>query len=564
MYLVRVTPPINFTFSDDLVFKNILAGDINSLNLLVLFILQATVQTLDDEKVIEEVPVDTTMQDNQRNETVGETSNQRNETVSDAVISKSQSKHMLEPVETQINAINNEEQNWSEENKFIDDCEKKIVEQYYLSSITIVTDNNTVDANISPATKTTNDESDTCSNKPTVDEKPLQSVLVSNADKAKTSEIVHCGERMDQHPTGVSQVQVTNEMEFPKELNLENDLDSGLEQDIGAMTSTCVDNKHVTPIDSSEKRLTENKTKPRTEDCNNVFNTLSNTQMTANSVPAEAGDVSTKDLPLNENPITMITIGTIQAGVENVKTFMPPLSMQPQTEKQLTESNTKLSKSFEEIGIKPDSPVSKMETNKLENCLNKDERSNNEKCTDNSNIENNTCFKTESMKETSSKYFSSVKTETDKAVKADKLVIQDPQVSSGCNQGTQTDNVPCIDVASSPFVGQHSPISTKSIGIQCNFELADKETTAILESKVPKLGKLASSFIGSGYRKSITLMSYLSKNLGQSSSQQSERGVMSTNENEIDTNMKAKDNAKEDSQSFATADSMDDDVDSQS
>ena len=38
MYLVWINPPINFTFSDDSVFlKKILAGDINSLNLLVFF-----------------------------------------------------------------------------------------------------------------------------------------------------------------------------------------------------------------------------------------------------------------------------------------------------------------------------------------------------------------------------------------------------------------------------------------------------------------------------------------------------------------------------------------------
>ena len=37
MYLVWIHPPINFTFSDESVFlKKILAGDINSLNLLVL------------------------------------------------------------------------------------------------------------------------------------------------------------------------------------------------------------------------------------------------------------------------------------------------------------------------------------------------------------------------------------------------------------------------------------------------------------------------------------------------------------------------------------------------
>ena len=40
MYLVRVTPLMNFTFSDDSLFlkKKILAGDINSLNLLVVHI----------------------------------------------------------------------------------------------------------------------------------------------------------------------------------------------------------------------------------------------------------------------------------------------------------------------------------------------------------------------------------------------------------------------------------------------------------------------------------------------------------------------------------------------
>ena len=39
MYLVRVAPPMNFTFSGDSLFlkKRFLAGDINSLNLLVFF-----------------------------------------------------------------------------------------------------------------------------------------------------------------------------------------------------------------------------------------------------------------------------------------------------------------------------------------------------------------------------------------------------------------------------------------------------------------------------------------------------------------------------------------------
>ena len=51
MYLVRVTPPMNFTFSDDSLFhkKKILAGDINSLYLLVqtcLFLLSSFVDVI--------------------------------------------------------------------------------------------------------------------------------------------------------------------------------------------------------------------------------------------------------------------------------------------------------------------------------------------------------------------------------------------------------------------------------------------------------------------------------------------------------------------------------------
>ena len=39
MYLVWINPPTNFTFLDDSIFlKKILAGDINSLNLLVIYV----------------------------------------------------------------------------------------------------------------------------------------------------------------------------------------------------------------------------------------------------------------------------------------------------------------------------------------------------------------------------------------------------------------------------------------------------------------------------------------------------------------------------------------------
>ena len=45
MYLVWINPPINFTFSDDSVFlKNILAGDINSLNLLVFYAISSSLR----------------------------------------------------------------------------------------------------------------------------------------------------------------------------------------------------------------------------------------------------------------------------------------------------------------------------------------------------------------------------------------------------------------------------------------------------------------------------------------------------------------------------------------
>ena len=115
-----------------------------------------------------------------------------------------------------------------------------------------------------------------------------------------------------------------------------------------------------------------------------------------------------------------------------------------------------------------------------------------------------------------SKYFNIPITGTVKKVETSKTeagTLQDPQVSSGCNQSVQTDRILSIDVASSPFVGHVSPTSTKSIGIQCNFDTAESNnnvfakdsslgtydcvkpigTIGSTQSKVPKLGSLANT-----------------------------------------------------------------------
>ena len=53
MYLVWINPPINFTFSDDSIFlKKILAGDINSLNLLVYTVFRLNSKTCMQRRVI--------------------------------------------------------------------------------------------------------------------------------------------------------------------------------------------------------------------------------------------------------------------------------------------------------------------------------------------------------------------------------------------------------------------------------------------------------------------------------------------------------------------------------
>ena len=472
--------------------------------------------------------------------------NQINETVKEAVISTAQLKHMLEPAESQLNGTDIAKQNWAEENKIMDDFEKQTAEQYYVSSITIVTDNSTINANASPVTKTAKDALDASRSKPNTDKNNFEKVC--------------CDERMDQHPARGSKVQITNEMEFPKELKLENNLDSNLE--IRATTSICVNNKNDTPTCSSEKQQTENMTTPNTEYNNetNIANILSKRQLTTDNIDSvKANSVNRNDLPLTKTPVT--TTGPVSA--DNNRSFMQTLAQQPQTEisamveKQLMESETVINQCLAETDVKPDFSVSKVgtklskvETKPIEKLLNNHEHTNVDKLSDPLNTENDDCCKTESVKGTCSKYFSNLKMESTKPVK-DMPVIQDPQVSSGCNQGTQTDSVSCIDATSSPFVGQHSPISNKSIGVQCNFESVDKEPTDIPESKVPKLGLLASSFLGSSYRKSMTLMSYFSKNL--------ETKVILTNEVE-DANMKLENNAEEDSQSYDTADSVADDV----
>ena len=128
-----------------------------------------------------------------------------------------------------------------------------------------------------------------------------------------------------------------------------------------------------------------------------------------------------------------------------------------------------------------------------------------------------------------SKYFNIPITGTVKKVETSKTeagTLQDPQVSSGCNQSVQTDRILSIDVASSPFVGHVSPISTKSIGIQCNFETAESNNNVFakdpslgtFESKVPKLGSLANKLLGSNYWQGMGLVSFINRNLRGSSS----------------------------------------------
>ena len=145
-----------------------------------------------------------------------------------------------------------------------------------------------------------------------------------------------------------------------------------------------------------------------------------------------------------------------------------------------------------------------------------------------------------------SKYFDIPITGTVKNVetstcKTEAGTLQDPQVSSGCNESVQTDRILSIDVASSPFVGHVSSVSTKSIGIQCNFDTAESNNNVfakdpslgtfeskvpklgslantLLESKVPKLGSLANTLLGSNYWQGMGLVSFINRNLRGSSS----------------------------------------------
>ena len=153
-----------------------------------------------------------------------------------------------------------------------------------------------------------------------------------------------------------------------------------------------------------------------------------------------------------------------------------------------------------------------------------------------------------------SKYFNIPITGTVKKVETSKTEagsLQDPQVSSGCNQSAQTDRILSIDVASSPFVGHVSPTSTKSIGIQCNFDTAESNNNVFAkdpslgtfdcvepivpigstqskvpkhvpigstQSKVPKLGSLANTLLGSNYWQGMGLVSFINRNLRRYSS----------------------------------------------
>ena len=129
-----------------------------------------------------------------------------------------------------------------------------------------------------------------------------------------------------------------------------------------------------------------------------------------------------------------------------------------------------------------------------------------------SNIENG-CINISASK--NSKYLMNLKSDNHQT---EVTTLQDPQVSSGCNQGVQTDCVQCIDMASSPFALCHSPTTTKSVGIQCNFDLGKKMAAKNATTKIPMLGALASNLLGSSYCKGLSFVSFFNKNLGSSSS----------------------------------------------
>lgn len=144
--------------------------------------------------------------------------------------------------------------------------------------------------------------------------------------------------------------------------------------------------------------------------------------------------------------------------------------------------------------------------------------------------------------------------------------VQDPQVSSGCNQGVQTEKIICIDVAVSPCVHRHHPVSAKSVGIQCNFDTLDKMSKDNDQSKVPKLGYLAGSFIGFSYRKSMNFVSLLSKNLGPSSKEPAMQEETSVLEASLDNESSSQKQCGSEidvqkSQSYSTADSAVEDTD---
>ena len=585
--------------------------------LIIHFLLQA-VPIMNDKQCSGGAPVENEISDNQSKENVSEADIQSQPS-------------MIEPVEYQIHGKHNEELNWNKENNIAVDLENRIVEQYYLSSITIGIDSHAVKSDIKPATETINDGYI----------KVAVNEMIRDAVQIKP-ENEQCDERMDQHSSADSHKMIEL---VPEKQNYGNNSDLFLKQNADDADSISGESKHGVQIESPEKKLAINKSLQMIEYHTYNSNILSNEHFYAKAGSDNTDSLATLSEP---NPATS----------ENNKTFMPGMAVQPEIEKQTIESKTDKSKSLEDIQIKPECLDSKEETNEVKKHQNDSEDTNKKNVCVNSHTETDSYCKSAAMEETASKYFHRVKMLSAKTVKVDKEVIQDPQVSSGCNQGTQTDIVPSIDVASSPFVGHHSPISTKSIGIQCNFELADKETTQdapesfvqyheviatgietdgsdykvpylellatdkgktdipepnvpnhelistgkrtadvsdynvpklkmlaaisnketadipkskvlhhelltidkttadVTESNVPKLGLLASSLIGSGYRKSITWMSYLSKNLGQSISQQCETEVISTNEREINTSMKEKDDLEEDSQSFATADSV--------
>ena len=164
------------------------------------------------------------------------------------------------------------------------------------------------------------------------------------------------------------------------------------------------------------------------------------------------------------------------------------------------------SKSYEEADIK----VNSVQKSSLKEVLcSYGQQPNSDNSDSKSLVENGKYFSSNVKRNSIDSEIVTLKTET--------VTLQDPQVSSGCNQGVQTDSVPCIDVATSPFVDRYCQMSAKSVGIQCNFDTSEILQKDSVPAKVPKLGSLANTLLGSSYWRGMGFVSFLNRNIHSSS-----------------------------------------------